>query len=364
MLRYSALMMRGLLAVSLCSAVAQAQKVSELIFPIGSTTFNSSHASTVVELKSGKVMSAWFGGSWEGRPDVAIWGATRDDNGWTKPVEIVREPGVPCYNPVLFYTHDGKLWMYYKFGPSPTSWSAGRLYSTDEGKTWSAAEHLPAGLLGPIRTKPLVEADGTIVSGSSIESYRTWAVWIERSTDSGKTWAKIGPVVPPMNLDAKGFGDGKNPAPDVPGSTDWKFIQGIIQPTVIQMDGKHLRLYARSTAKTARVTIADSFDNGLTWGEAKPLDVPNPNSGIDVVKLKDGRLVMIYNDTTTGRTPLNLGVSTDGEHFRMFKTLESNPGEYSYPAIVEAANGDLLMTYTFNRKDIKYVRLALADVPK
>ena len=65
----------------------------------------------------------------------------------------------------------------------------------------------------------------------------------------------------------------------MPGSNDWKFTQGIIQPTVLQISGKHLRLYARSTSKTARVTIADSYDNGLTWTAAKPLDVPNPNSG-------------------------------------------------------------------------------------
>jgi len=366
-LRLTTLTTRGLLLLLLlfCSVSAWAQKASELIYDIGSTSFPSSHASTVVELKNGNVMSAWFGGTAEGKPDVAIWAATRTSTGWEKPVEVVREPGTPCYNPVLFYTHDGRLWLYYKFGPSPATWSAGRMYSLDNGKTWSAPEHLPAGLLGPIRTKPLVEADGTIVSGSSIESYRTWAVWIERSTNNGASWAKIGPIVPPADLDQKGYGDGKsNGVKDVPGSNDWKFTQGIIQPTVLQVSGKHLRLYARSTSKTARVTISDSYDNGLTWTSAKPLDVPNPNSGIDAVILRDGRVVLIYNNTTTARTPLNLAVSKDGEHFTMFRTLEAEPGEYSYPAMVEAANGDLLMTYTYNRKTIKYVRLALSDVPR
>ena len=68
------------------------------------------------------------------------------------------------------------------------------MWSTDEGKTWSKPERLPAGLLGPIRAKPLVLADGTIVSGSSVEAYKTWAAWIERSTDNGATWKKIGPI--------------------------------------------------------------------------------------------------------------------------------------------------------------------------
>ena len=279
-------------------------------------------------------------------------------------MELVREPGTPCYNPVLFYTRDTKLWLYYKFGPSPSTWSAGRMFSRDNGRTWSAPEHLPAGLLGPIRAKPLVLADGTIVSGSSIESYREWAVWIERSQDNGATWSKIGPIVPPADLDRQGYGKGGAGVPDVPGSNDWKFIQGIIQPSVVQREGRHLRLYARSTAKTARVTVADSMDNGATWTQARPLEVLNPNSGIDAVSLRDGRVVLIYNNSTTARTPLNLAVSTDGEHFHMFRTLEDAPGEYSYPALVQAANGDLLMTYTYDRKTIKYVRLALADVPR
>ena len=343
------------------SGTALGQTTAELIFQPGSTSFPSSHASTVVELTDGRIMSAWFGGSAEGKADVAIWSSTRDRDGWTKPVELVREAGIACYNPVLFYTRDGRLWMYYKFGPSPSTWSAGRIVSTDNGKTWSTPEHLPAGLLGPIRAKPLVLKDGTIVSGTSFESYRTWAVWIERSTDSGATWAKIGPIVPPIDLDVKGL-DGPVPA-DVPGSTDWKFIQGIIQPSVVQLKGKHLRLYARSTAKTARVTVADSQDSGMTWTQAHPLDVPNPNSGIDAVTLKDGRVVLIYNNTTSGRTPLNLAISGDAEHFVPFRTLEDAPGEYSYPALVQAANGDLLMTYTWNRKSIKFVRLPLSALP-
>ncbi|MGI4854983.1 MAG: sialidase family protein [Janthinobacterium lividum] len=341
-----------------------AAQTSELIFAPGTVPFPSSHASSVVEMKDGTVMSAWFGGTAEGKPDVAIWSAQRTAAGWSTPVELVREPGTPCFNPVLFHTIDGRLWMYYKYGPTAATWSAGRISSTDEGKTWSKPEHLPAGILGPIRAKPLVLADGTIVSGSSFESYREWAVWIERSTDNGTTWAKIGPIVPPRDLDQHGLGDGKPMPADLGGSMDSKFTQGIIQPSVVQLSGSHLRLYARPTLKTARVVVADSMDSGRTWTQGRPIDVPNPNSGIDAIALPDGRVVLIYNNTVTGRTPLNLAVSTDGEHFRMFKTLEDAPGEYSYPALVQAANGDLLMTYTWNRKDIKYVRLPVADVPR
>ncbi len=74
--------------------------------------------------------------------------------------------------------------------------------------------------------------------------------------------------------------------------------------------------------------------------------------------------MLIYNHTDKGRTPLNLAVSTDGEHFRMFQTLESEPGEYSYPALIQGREGDLHMTYTWNRKTIRYVHVPLSDVPK
>lgn len=337
--------MRFIAALLLACGILQAAAVNEFIFT--SAPFASAHASNIVELRDGDFLASWFGGSAEGRPDVAIWGARLAGGKWSPPFELVREPDIACYNPVMFYTKDGRLWFYYKFGPHPSSWSAGRRWSDDDGKTWSAVEHLPAGLYGPIRTKPLILADGTVVSGSSVESYHSWAVWIERSTDNGKTFQRIGPITVPRKT----------------ASSD-NSTYGIIQPSVISLGQGHLRLYARSTKQIGRVCIADSFDNGRTWTQAHPLDVPNPNSGIDVVRLRDGRIVMVYNNTTTGRTPLNLAVSEDGEHFRMFKTLESGPGEYSYPAMIQARDGDLRITYTWRRERIRYVRFPLDEVPK
>ena len=72
----------------------------------------------------------------------------------------------------------------------------------------------------------------------------------------------------------------------------------------------------------------------------------------------------VYNHTSSGRTPLNLAVSKDGEHFRMFQTLENTAGEFSYPALIQGKKGELHITYTWNRKKIRYVHVPLADVPK
>lgn len=338
----------------------QKEKMGEFIFE--TAPFASPHASTIIELPNGEMMSAWFGGTYEGNPDVAIWGSRWSNGKWSAPVELIRESGTPTWNPVLFHTKDKKLWLYYKYGTNPTMWTAGRRWSDDNGKTWSAVEHLPAGLYGPIRAKPLVMEDGTIVSGTSVESYRNWAVWIERSTDNGQTWAKIGPITIPQNL--YGISVNSTIPKEVPGSNDWKFTEGIIQPSVISLGGKRLRLYARSTARMGKICVADSSDGGRTWTQARPLNLPNPNSGLDAVTLKDGRIVLVYNHTSSGRTPLNLAVSRNGENFKMFSTLEDQPGEYSYPAIIQGKNGDLHITYTWNRKKIRYVRFKLADIPR
>ena len=331
-------------------AVAQTRE-----FVFDHAPFASAHASTIVELRTGAFLVAWFGGTAEGNPDVAIWTASRSRLGWSEPSESIREPQVPTWNPVLFYAKTGRLWLYYKFGPSFTWWTAGRRFSDDDGKTWSRIEHLPAGLLGPIRAKPLMLSNGVLLSGTSVESYGSWAAWVERSVDDGKTWSTAGPITLPE----------LQSAPQLPlraaGSTTQP--TGLIQPVLIQLSDRHIRLYARSSLDIGHICIADSADGGVTWSSARPLDLPNPNSGIDLVKLHDGRIVLVYNDTTHGRTPLNLAVSNNGEHFRNFAALETEPGEFSYPALIQGSDGDLHITYTWNRRRIAYIAFPLTKIP-
>jgi predicted neuraminidase len=311
--------------------------VAEFIFE--QAPFASCHASTMVEARPGELLAAWFGGTGEGRPDVAVWGARKSGGQWSEPVELAREPNIAAYNPVLFHSRDQTLWLYYKFGPNPTSWTAGRRSSRDGGATWSELEHLPAGLYGPIKNKPLVLADGTIVSGTSVESYRSWSCWVERSTNGGRTWTRHGPIV-------------------VPGEP-----HGIIQPAIVPLRKGRLRMFVRATERIGKICYADSSDGGRTWTAARPTTLPNPNSGLDAVALRDGRILLVYNHTEKGRSPLNVAVSKDGETWNMFLTLESQPGEFSYPAIIQASGGNAHVTYTWQRRRIKHVEIPLAEIP-
>lgn len=319
--------------------------LSEFIFD--KAPFTSCHASTIVNLPGDELLVAWFGGTQEGNADVAIWYSKKSKGSWSVPLTLAKENNTPCWNPVLFYTPDSTLWFYYKYGTHPSIWSAARKYSTDHGLTWSATEYLPAGVYGPIRAKPLVLQNGVVVSGTSVESYRNWAVWIERSTDLGKSFNKIGPISIPRISSLKDNGDGAN---------DWGHTHGIIQPSIIAMDDKHLRLYARSTNDIGKIVAADSYDEGLTWTQGHTIEVKNPNSGIDAVTLNDGRILLIYNNTTEGRSPLNIAVSKDGTNFTMLHTLENTPGkEFSYPNIIQTPDGLIHITYTWQREKIKHV---------
>ena len=308
-------------------------------FVFENAPFASCHASTLVEAAKGDLLAAWFGGSAEGNPDVAIWMSRHIRKEWSRPWRVASEPGVATYNPVLFRTADKLLWLSYKFGSNPTNWSGAYLNSSDEGLTWSKPVHLPAGLYGPIKNKPLILSNGTVVAGTSVESYHSWSCWVERSTDNGHTWSRHGPII-------------------VPG-----FEYGIIQPTIVPISGHRLRMFVRATEQIGRICYADSNDDGISWTSAQLTSLPNPNSGIDAVRLSDGRLLLVYNHAQSGRTPLNVAVSQDdGDTWKQFLTLESGPGEYSYPSVIQTSDGKIHVAYTYLRQRIKHVMFLANDV--
>ena len=152
--------------------------------------YPSCHASTLVEHEPGRLMAAWFGGKDEGAKDVQIWSGTFDGKVWAEPKVIGTEPGQPCWNPVLFKSAKGTLHFWYKAGPSPERWTGFSRTSTDSGKTWSKVEMMPAGFWGPVRAKPIQLANGTILAGTSVESFRNWTPFVDRSEDDGRTWTR------------------------------------------------------------------------------------------------------------------------------------------------------------------------------
>jgi len=326
-------------------------KVSEFIFE--TAPFRQCHASTIVELVNGDLLAAWFGGQEEGDKSVAIWLSRKALGGaWSPPVKVASYTEVPCWNPVLFRDAKDVVWLFFKVGPNEESWVGAYRTSNDGGKTWSDTTYLPAGLLGPIRNKPILLSNSNILAGSSKEAgmrrgdsrpqpYWSWASWTELSEDGGKTWTIHGPIVYP----------GVN--------------YGIIQPTLWESQPGHIKMLLRSTELIGYICESSSTDGGKTWTPVRPTSLPNPDSGIDAVRMKDGTIALVYNHTKHARTPLNLAISSDnGDTWGAPYVLEDAPGEFSYPAIIQSGDGMLHITYTWKRMRIKHVVINPDDIPK
>jgi predicted neuraminidase len=316
-----------------------ARGISTAEFVFETAPFASAHASTIVETRDGLV-TAWFAGTREGASDVGIWLSRHADGRWTRPIEVATGTQLdgsryPCWNPVLFESSDTALMLFYKVGPSPQSWWGMVRTSSDSGRTWTVARRLPDGILGPIKNKPVRLSDGTLVAPSSTESSErpsTWRVHFERTTDAGLTWTAAFPS-----------------APD-----DGRAIDAI-QPSILVHPAGRLQALGRT--RSQRVFETWSGDGGRTWTSISLTGLPNPNSGIDALTLRDGRHLIVYNHTTQGRSPLNVSVSNDGKAWEAALVLEDEPGEYSYPAVIQSTAGSVHITYTWKRQRIKHVVL-------
>ena len=305
--------------------------------------FKACHAATICSLNNGQLMTAWFGGEYEGAKDVAIWASINNQNGWSAPQKIavgqLNGETFPCWNPVLFTNTAGTLFLHYKVGPNPRAWKGFYKMSTNNGQSWTAAEALPDSLLGPIKNKPLVLSNGDLLYPSSRESVdeKTWTAHFETSKANHSAWRSF--ALPPNQF-------------------------GLIQPTLLQYKDKRIQALFRSRQQV--IVQSWSSDEGKHWTTPTALDLPNPNSGIDGVSLKDGTQVLVYNPLKAGtnwwegRSVLKVATSVDGIHWKDIYTLEDHlEGEYSYPAIIADAQQNLHIVYTAKRSVIKYVQLKL-----
>jgi len=299
------------------------------------------HAATIAETPKGLVAS-WFGGTKERNPDVCIWVSRFVNGKWTEGINVAN--GIQndtlryaCWNPVLYQVPGGKLLLFYKIGPSPAKWKGYMKTSDDGGISWSAQTALPDGFLGPIKNKPVLLKDGTLLSPVSTEG-KAWQVHFEASHDFGKTWTMIGPV------------------------SDGKELKAIQPSILIHKDGR-LQVLCRSQNRA--ILTAWSKDKGQTWSPLEKTTLPNNNSGTDAVTLKDGRQLLVYNHVLPpgtlakgARTPLNVAVSKDGVNWYAAAILEDSPiSQYSYPSVIQSADGLVHVVYTWRRQKIKHVVL-------
>lgn len=331
--------MASLFALFSCKQTPEPDKVKAEVltaeFIYESAPFPQCHASTIVETNNG-FLASWFGGTHERNPDVCIYTSALKDGEWSQPVLVA--DGImndtlryPCWNPVLFKTDNGNIVLYYKVGPSPREWWGMYKISSDNGETWSEAVEIPDHLLGPIKNKPERISDGSILYPTSFETREMWNIYVETSDQDLKNWKKT-------EIDNNGF--------------------NAIQPTILFHPEGKIQMLCRSKEK--RIVETWSSDNGKTWSPVEATTLVNNNSGIDAVTLKNGLHLLISNPIEKGRNKIDVKVSADGKVWHELIVLEDQPkGEFSYPAIIEAKDGTIHITYTYNRVKVKYVHLRL-----
>ncbi|HIE37530.1 MAG TPA: hypothetical protein EYP77_00375 [Anaerolineae bacterium] len=314
------------------------------------------HASSICELADGTLLACCYAGEREGAPDSVVLGTRLGpgSGGWEQPevwVEVARR--TPA-NPRVFPGPSGELWLL--VGINYGRWCSGDTYlflkrSRDGGWSWTDLELLVErkGLLG--RNRPFHKGMVWLIP---TEWEATWSAAFLRSEDGGESWEVVGD----LGKEAEAH---------------------LIQPAVVELADGRLMAYMRS--QEGFIYRSYSHDLGATWSVPEPTELPNNNSGLELLRLQSGLLALIYNPTgvrelprelgdgwpavmPTGfsrwgpRTPLWISFSADeGETWPWTLTLEEGPGEFSYPAAVQAKDGTLHVTYTYNRVAIRHVSI-------
>lgn len=317
----------------------------------------SSHASNLLALPNGDLLCFWYAGTWEGNSGVSI-AMSRLDHGsgrWTLPVILSRHPGRSDENPVPFRAPDGRLWLFHtsqKANQGQTTSIIYELTSDDQGHTWTTPRTLFS-QLGSFDRQHLVVFKNewlfpTYVSASRgiINNAQNDRSVVKVSSDGGKTWRGC----------------------DVPGSG------GLVQMDIVKLSPMRLLAFFRS--RYADWIYKSHSSDGCHWTPPVPTQLPNNNASIQAVRLKDGHLVMAFNNAqavtrrgrprTAPRKILSVALSIDnGKTWPWVRDVQAgnepppfHPGEhseYSYPSIVQAPDGMIAMSFTFRRETIKYM---------
>lgn len=310
------------------------------VFP--HNVFQKAHASSLVELENGDILITWFAGSGEAKRDVNIYSArySPGSDSCTEPQVVVRKgekvqgtlwPDKSLGNTSLYLDDENFLWMFYN-SIVIGGWSGAVInytVSRDMGGTWSKPRRLVNSLGNLVRSKPLRLDSNTFLLPCYTELF-THKGYVK------KIKHRNGKII------------SKGRASRIP-------QDGAIQPALALTEDGSILMLLRDRAKKG-IRRSWSFDQGKTWSDLDLIGLPNPNSAVALANLDDGRIMLVYNHSSDGRTPLSIAVSEDnGKTFRRVRDLETKPGRYSYPSVIQTRDSLIHVTYTYNSDTIKHV---------
>lgn len=349
-------------------ADGQPRLSGELVFPLH---HQHNHAPAIVECPNGDLLVSWYRGSGERKSDdVAVFGARRrqGQEKWSEPFIMVDTPGFPDGNTAMFIDGRKRLWLFWpivianSWESCVTSYRVASQYEGDGPLKWEwqgqvllkpeafveemekglearlKSSVLPAEMTNRVaelkrliadklsqrlgwqpRCKPTVLRSGRILLPLYSDTYSVSIMAI--SDDKGETWFASRPLA--------GYGN--------------------IQPAVLEKKDGTLVAYMRENGPLDRVRVAESSDDGMSWGPVGVTTLPSPGSGLDALRLGNGHWVIIYNDTTSGRHRLAVSISEDeGKSWKWTRHLENQTGgSFHYPAIIQSRDGMLHAVYSY-----------------
>lgn len=310
------------------------------------------HSATLAELPDGTLAAAWYAGSSEGAGDVGIYLAEKaPGGGWSIPrVALSRERvnndlrrnAISLGNPVLLVDGRGRLGLLF-VSIAAGRWSGSSMnmsWSDDAGRTWGPVTKLTMNPLANLASLPRNPPSALVGGGWAVPVYEEFL---------GKF---------PEILWLQPRGDGYAAAVSrIAGGVS------IFQPTLVPLSRETAVAFFRDYTDARMMTFARSGDAGRTWTAPSATGLPNPDSGVCVVRLPDGRLLCSFNDVSAGkRENLRLAVSRDeGRTWNRFATLQEAAGqEFSYPYMIVGRDGMVRMVYSARGKQIRYAEFNTA----
>lgn len=361
------------------TAVAAPRFSAELIFPLHP---RHNHAPSIVECPNGDLLVSWYRGSGERKADdVAVFGARRPrgKSEWSEPFLMADTPGFPDGNTAMFIDGRQRLWLFWPvvlantWESCITSYRIAGHYERKGAPKWDWQGQLL--LKPPMFVEDVEQALATRLKSSPLPPEMTNRLDAFREVLTNKvsqrlgwqprckpTVLRSGRIVMPLYSDTYSIcimalsddrGETWYSSRSLPGF-------GNIQPAVLQRKDGSLVAYMRENGPLEKIRVAESSDDGMTWGPVGTIALPNPGSGLDAVRLANGDWCLIYNDTVNGRNSLAVSVSDDeGGTWRWTRHLEkADSGSFHYPAIIQGRDGTIHAVYSYFVKGGKSMKHA------
>ncbi len=339
------------------------------------------HASSIIAFSDNSLLACWYEGKSDKSRDVhiqAAWLLPGQQN-WSQTFLMADTPMLSDNNPCLFFDDKNQLWLiYYTLLGSPE-------------QAWDTAFLRYKICTNPVAGEKIkwdVENDLAIIPNKLDETMRELYLQYSQKEDM-KTDSDLyrdlefnlkdqlvrklgwttrarpvtlsnGNILLPMASETFGIAM-MALTPDY--GITWIFSEppfgfGVEQPSVFERKNKQLVAYFRDAGPDHRIRTSVSNDMGLTWSPIQNLSLPNPGSGLEVLRLESGNILLIYNDCENDpRNRLAVALSDDeGVSWKWKRYLEYDDGNerFDYPSVIQTKDGLVHATYSVDVKTIRH----------